>query len=83
MVDIKHDLTTPAMQALIEASTAASEVQNGEVISTNGNSALVNLDPNEHARIGDPLVRPAKKHTLIKNCHFNKKTMFWLFSEYF
>ena len=67
MVDIKHDLTTPAMQALIEASTAASEVQNGEVISTNGNSALVNLDPNEHARIGDPLVRPAKKHTLIKN----------------
>lgn len=91
---------TPAMQALIAASTAASEAQTTEhsseapqesvreneapstlaspatlvdsnptnrgnptlgVISPMNESGLANLDPNDHARVSDPIARPAKR----------------------
>ena len=121
--------TTPAMQALIEASTAASEAQtmendpphdvavetsteasetasmtvgrnDGSTSSTTTTTTaqavlvgpsmaekssktnnhiiqavyaldicLANLDPNEHARVSDPIVRPAKKNTNGKSKH--------------
>jgi hypothetical protein len=115
--DVAATATTPAMQALIEASTAASEAQTAEASSVPANEAdptaihgcesstgdlvdskdqatvlpakqnptlrendefggasidggdLANLDPNDHARISDPIVRPAKKHTPVHASH--------------
>ena len=109
--------TTPAMRALIEASTAASEAQiseassvlaneedptarngcesiTGDLVDSKDQAALLltkqnptlrendefggasidggdlaNLDPNDHARVSDPIVRPAKKHTPVHASH--------------
>jgi hypothetical protein len=115
--DVAATSTTPAMRALIEASTAASEAQTTEASSVPANEEdptarngcesitgdlvdskdqaavllakqnptlhennefggasidggdLANLDPNDHARVSDPIVRPAKKHTPVHASH--------------